>query len=133
MAGYGCQLYNREKGYGRIGRGGRGSMSVASRISWELYRGPIPDGLHVLHKCDNPPCVNPEHLELGTHAKNMFDAYQRGRDRRSENNQTAILTNDQVHKIRGSSLTCRSLAKNFGVSYSLISTIKRRKIWRYLP
>src|ERR1700743_3839012 len=55
-----------EYGYGVFGHGGRGVIHYAHRISWEINNGVIPKGLFVLHKCDNPPCTNPDHLFLGT-------------------------------------------------------------------
>lgn len=67
------------QGYGHMKVGGRnGRDVVASRASWEIHNGPIPDGLFVLHDCDNPPCVNPAHLHLGTRSDNVREALERG-------------------------------------------------------
>jgi hypothetical protein len=65
-------------GYGSIYADGR--LQKAHRVVWQVEHGPIPDGLHVLHQCDNPPCCNPAHLFLGTHADNMADKIAKGRD-----------------------------------------------------
>jgi HNH endonuclease len=67
-------------GYGRLHRGARGEGIIgAHRASWLIHNGPIPEGMAVLHRCDNPPCSNPLHLFLGTQAENMFDAIAKDR------------------------------------------------------
>jgi HNH endonuclease len=77
------------------------SMVFAHRVSWEMHRGPIPDGMDVLHKCDTPPCVNPDHLFVGTHASNMADASKKGRMHPGEKNGRARLTSpEQAADIR---------------------------------
>ena len=85
----GCWEYSGARngdGYGMIGRGGPGNVGKTHRVAYELYVGPIPRGLHVLHRCDNPPCFNPEHLTVGTNADNLAD-----RDRKGRGNFTAGL------------------------------------------
>lgn len=77
----GCWLWigrAKPKGYGRIGIG-RNKQFAAHRVSWELFRGEIPAGMCVCHKCDTPSCVNPDHLFLGTHADNAGDRQRKGR------------------------------------------------------
>ena len=64
-------------GYGQFGMGG--TMMRSHRVAWELSNGPIPAGMFVLHKCDNPPCCNPQHLFIGTQTDNMQDALAKGR------------------------------------------------------
>lgn len=70
-------------GYGTLRTGSRTDgtrrTAIASRVSYEVFYGEIPDGLHVLHRCDFPICINPEHLFLGTHTDNMRDMIQKGR------------------------------------------------------
>lgn len=80
-------------GYGRIAIGGRRNQ-YAHRLSYELHHGVMPDGMWVLHRCDNPPCVNPAHLYLGTPSANMQDCAGRGRS------SLAVLRPADVRRIR---------------------------------
>jgi len=119
------------KNHGVMGLGRRGAGSIrAHRFSYELHYGPIPEGLLVCHKCDNGICVNPEHLELGNHQKNIQDAIDRKRFvypplKRGANNGRAKLSWEQAQEIRLSNLSSRKLAKIYGVSHSSILNIKR--------
>ena len=105
----------------------------AHRVSYQLHHGPIPEGLHVLHSCDNPSCVNPAHLHLGTQADNMREKMERGRCSSGETHGQSKLTSDQVHQIRSSyaagGVTQRQLSEVFGVDQTLISQIINKKIW----
>jgi hypothetical protein len=78
----GCWVWTANKinkGYGVVGPGGCQEYILSHRASWQLHNGEIPDGLCVLHRCDNPACVNPDHLWLGTHQHNMLDKCAKGR------------------------------------------------------
>lgn len=118
-------------GHGRImGRDGR--TVLAHRVAWELERGPIPAGLFVCHRCDNPPCVNPAHLFLGTHLDNMQDMARKHRGAIGERNGQAKLSQSQVLEIRDllrNGLAGTDIADRFGVSKSLVSLIKRGRLW----
>jgi len=78
----GCWLWTGARasnGYGSFRFADRPCATAAHRAAWELACGPIPHGMHVLHRCDNPPCVNPAHLFLGTHLENVRDREAKGR------------------------------------------------------
>lgn len=113
------------------------------RLAYELFVGKIPNGLHVLHHCDNPPCCNPEHLWLGTPADNAGDKEQKGRggqigspgaDRRGEKNGNSHLNRRTVSLIRRSysrgRMSQQAIADTYGVGQSQISRIVRRENWR---
>ena len=105
------------------------------RMSYLLFRGRIPLTTPcVMHICDNPRCVNPEHLRLGTHADNMEDMKRKGRDRRvGEQNGYSILTEDDVKYIRRAKhISQRKLAKRFGVHQTLISLVRTGKVWKHV-
>lgn len=129
------------KGYGRMSF--KRKRFVASRISYELFVGPIPRGLIVRHKNDNPIDVNPHNLELGTFADNTADMIERDRMAPVERTQhlgidngIAKLTDDQVREIRyrrnecGESAT--DIASEFGVTKQLVSIVARRKGWKHV-
>ena len=107
-----------------------------------MYKRQIPDGMWVLHHCDNPPCVNPAHLFLGTHRDNMADMRAKGRGRfvntwrPGEENRNARLSADQVVAIRRAYSVGekqRDLAVRFGVSKSLVALITAGHIWKHIP
>lgn len=126
-------------GYGnfRIPQFGRFNFG-AHRVSYMLYHGDFPPkGQLVRHRCDNPRCVNPLHLEPGTKKDNSQDMIERGRvpvvDRKGENNGAAKLSMEKVREIRRrSSLgeSNKSIARDFGVTHQLISKIKLGYFWR---
>ena len=120
--------------YGQLRVNGR--LPKAHRLAWEIEYGPIPDGLYVLHKCDNPPCCNPAHLFLGTHADNMRDRNEKGRTARGIQNPTGKLTRDSVRQVRTLYATGKfsqmQLGKRFGVSFQTIGSIVRREKWAWL-
>lgn len=120
-------------------RGGYGAINVdgsklAHRLSWELHVGPIPEGLHVLHRCDTPSCVNPDHLMLGTHQDNMTDKMQKGRhvSVKGSAQGTSKLTEEQALEIYHAEGLQREIAEQYGVAQSRVSAIKLKKIWRHI-
>ena len=131
----GCWIWTaglNSKGYGTV-RDGQ-TLKMTHRVSYELHVGQIPDGMHVLHKCDTPACVNPAHLFLGTHADNMTDKVSKCRQSKGETHNTAKLTAAQVREIRFAyatrQMTQQALADKYGVSRSLVGKIVNHKIWR---
>lgn len=133
----GCWEWNAFKmgsGYGQFGLAGH--MQYAHRVSYQLYIGEIPTGLYVCHKCDNPGCVNPAHLFLGTPADNVHDCENKGRGFHpgapGTRNGHAKLTEVQVIEIRakyGEGVRIAALAKEFGVSRRAIYHIVYHTSW----
>ena len=126
-------------GYGRLNRNGR--IVYAHRLSYELAYGCVPDGVDVLHRCDNPPCVNPTHLFLGTQADNNLDCREKGRHScgirpRGERHSRAKLTErdvKKIHRLHGEGkVSHKLLGEMFGVSRSAISLVLSRKNWSHV-
>ena len=158
----GCWLWTatRSRGYGRFSVGGR--LVRAHRFAWELTQGPVTNGLHVLHRCDTPACVNPSHLFLGTPMDNAHDRDAKGRQRtpkgedhylrirsrlnprpkpplrgraRGERGGNAKLTEADVRAIRDARARGESqatLSKRYGVGQTTVSAIVRGRIWRHV-
>lgn len=132
------------QGYGRIsvffGPGTKPKVAYAHRVSWELAEGPIPDGLAVLHRCDNRPCVNPNHLFIGTQQDNMDDCVSKKRHAHGSKACYAVLREEQVLEIRelydasgrlkkrGS---LKAIAERFGVGLSTVSAAAHYK-WKHV-
>lgn len=120
-------------GYGlmHIGRKSR----RAHRMAWMLFRGEIPEGMLVCHRCDIRCCVNPDHLFLGTYAQNSADMKQKGRQRKGEKNPTARLNAEQVRMIRGllaSGESSSAIAERMGLTTLAIHHIKVGRTWAHV-
>jgi hypothetical protein len=100
----------------------------ASRVSWKFYRGPIPDGLHVLHRCDIPLCVNPDHLFLGTHADNMQDMRAKGRAWKGGAPKLTVRDVWEIRQLIGY-FSNIELGEIYGIDKSQISRIKTGDSW----
>jgi hypothetical protein len=107
------------------------------RLSWEIHNGPIPKGLMVCHTCDNPICVNPAHLFLGTNGQNTADKVKKGRQARGEKQGSAKLTEADIWRIREAYrlrlFLAKELALVFKVSPNHIQQIVDRKMWKHVP
>lgn len=133
--------YVRKDGYGYFGLA-KNKPAKAHRLSWELVNGPIPDGLHILHRCDNRKCVNPEHLFLGTDQDNMDDMWAKGRQQsytnqvRGSSQHASVFTSNDVLEIRRhrneDGVSIRKLAASYGVAYNTIWQIVNRKTWAHI-
>lgn len=134
----GCYEWTASKfwdGYGQFRWDAARPNLKAHRAAWELAYGPIPDGHQVCHKCDNPGCVNVEHMFLGTHQDNVTDKVAKGRHRDRNGQLTANLTDEQIDQIYalGPTVPQGELARRFGVTQSRISMILNGKGVRKTP
>jgi hypothetical protein len=117
-------------GYGRI------DDRPATHVAWEFAHGSIPKGMWVLHRCDNPICVNYRHLFLGDNADNTRDKVEKGRQLRGETSPLSILTDAKVIEMRrlfdDGLKTVREIAEQFEVHYNTVFKIVRRERWTHL-
>ena len=123
-------------GYGKFLWEGR--QRIAHRIAYLLHHGALPEDRDICHTCDNPGCVNPNHLWAGTAAENSRDMVAKGRwnsgvRRTGERIWSAKLTREQVATIRSASERGTKLARRFGVSNKQISVIRSGKAWKHIP
>ncbi len=117
-------------------RAADGGNELAHRVAWRLLKGEIPQGMFVLHRCDNPACCNPSHLFLGNQSDNARDMWEKRRARPGvsigENHGMSKLTADAVREIRGSAESGVALAAKFHVSPVTIGEIRKRKTWKHI-
>ena len=131
--GTGCRLWighiNKPGGYGRISY--RGRLWRAHRLAYTLLWAPIPDGAELLHSCDNPLCINPNHLRPGTHAENIAEAYQKGRKSvpQGPDNPLFRLSAEQAEEAIKSTEPVAQIAARFGVAKTTIYRLKNGTTW----
>lgn len=104
----------------------------AHRTAWKIYKGPIPNGMCVLHKCDVNPCVNPNHLFLGTIQDNINDKCKKKHHQYGEKHHMAKLTEQEVKAIRQDNRTHEKISNDFPVSRRMISRIKSNENWTHI-
>lgn len=128
----GCWEWQRTRtraGYGRVQFQGR--TRLVHVVAHLLAGGSIPDGMEVMHSCDNPPCFNPAHLSAGNRLQNVHDMKEKGRERKAlgEANGKRKLTEAHVEAIKLDPRTHRAIAPDYGVSHSCVASIKRGRTW----
>lgn len=129
-------LGSRKKGWHGQWRSATGQIELAHRAAWRLMKGPIPDGLFVLHRCDNPACLNPTHLFLGTQSDNAKDMWAKGRARpkqaKGSQHANSKLTEDLVRDIRASKESGVEIARRLGLTATTICDVRKRRTWKHL-
>ena len=123
-----------KKGYGR--RWWKDRLWYSHRRAWVEANGPIPDGMMVCHRCDNPACINPEHLFIGTALDNNRDREAKGRRNvKGERNPIAKLTESQVREIRQRAAAGENqsqIGADYGVTNLTVNAIHRRRNWKHI-
>jgi hypothetical protein len=114
----------------------RSKFILAHRLAWILFKEEIPKEIHVCHTCDNPLCVNPDHLFLGTHQDNMNDMFMKNRkSHKGENHPRSKLCEkdiNEIFKLRKNGWTQTKIAELFGVYQTVISRILNKKLWSHI-
>lgn len=131
----GCWLWlggTNQKNYGHIWSSELKRHERAHRMVYQILIGAIPAGQQLLHRCDNPYCVNPDHMFVGSNAENMADRDAKGRQARGESCALAKLTEDQVRAIRQSSGSHVAVGKQFGTSAMNVADIRHRRTWKHI-
>lgn len=126
----GCWLWQGalNNGYGQSSW--NGSALQSHKVSWRAFRGEIPKGMFVCHRCDTRACINPDHLFLGTHADNMRDMVAKGRQLFGRRHREAKLTESAVLEIRAGGATDSAFAKKFGVAPTTVQQVRIRRSWK---
>ncbi len=140
----GCWIWNGDrnpKGYGIVAYGGRKNKKRegAHRVAFKHYVGNIPAGLQVLHKCDNPSCVNPEHLFVGTQLDNIKDMFLKKRQGKTgakgEKNGKSVFSAEQVifmRQLYADGVSVLELNNKFGATYQAIDSIVKQETWKHI-
>jgi hypothetical protein len=117
-------------------RNAKGAIEPTHRAAWRLFKSPIPEGVCICHRCDNPVCVNPAHLFMGSKSDNARDMWEKGRARPKsslgENHGMSKLTKEIVKEIRSSKETGAALAKRFGITATTVCDIRKRRTWSHI-
>lgn len=135
---------NRNKdGYGGLRY--KSKTWMAHRLSYTFYKGPIPEGMLVCHKCDNPPCINPDHLFIGNNSDNMMDAYRKGRWKgvlgyrkktcKGENHWYSKFKPEiilEIRKLFKSGLRIIDICNKYNMNHATVSDICKRRSWKHL-
>lgn len=132
----GCWLYDgrlTDHGYGIAPRGVSGRSEGAHRAFYRRFKGEIPPGMCVCHKCDTPPCVNPDHLFLGTNEDNAADRSAKGRARGEWNGRTLITEREAMRALWAVNVPAGVMARELGVARSTIASIRNGSTWTHLP
>lgn len=129
-----------QSGYGNISINNK--KQKAHRVSYEMHKGKIPEGMFVCHSCDNPLCVNPDHLWVGTAIDNNADRHAKGRSNGGTDgpkqpaigakNPNSKLTEKQVMEIYRDPRSYTKISKDYGVRHAAVWRIKKKKTWRHL-